>query len=312
MNKPPAFQFYVKDWRSSSTVRAMSLSEVGVYVQLLAAAWDSDEPGTLPADPRDIGKITGIDPRVLRRFLGKYPGAFSAFPVNSLGTCSEASAKLRNPKLRAQWEELLKLKQTQSDAGKRGNDKRWGKSSGTESGSDRSASASASAKEGGASLMQFSQDHASAKRQEPIPMRSQIDKAIGKIADKMKPSSATSGQRAHLEAGIFRKKIEAAYFDATQAKMKPDDCIREAIDAGALSLVTNRSVELRGLDRKDLSTNAWERIRNGIAALHEIKSFDQRRKHVVAAVTNCLTSIAMEFWERAGTEANAHRANGAA
>ena len=117
-------------------------------------------------------------------------------------------------------------------------------------------------------------------------MPRQIDKAIGKIAAKMTPSSATGGQRAHLEAGIFRKKIEAAYFDATEAKMKPDDCIREAIDAGALSLVTNRSVELRGLDRKDLSGNAWDRIRNGIATLHEIKSFDQRSKHVVAVVTH--------------------------
>jgi hypothetical protein len=91
MNKPPAFQFYVKDWRSSSTVRAMSLAEVGVYIQLLAAAWDSEEPGTLPLDPREIGKITGIDPRILRRFFGKYPGTFG-----------EVAGKLRNSKLHEQ------------------------------------------------------------------------------------------------------------------------------------------------------------------------------------------------------------------
>jgi hypothetical protein len=295
MNKPPAFQFYAKDWLSSSTVRAMSMRHRGVYITVLAAMWDSDEPGTLPLPLEVAARSAGLDPRSLRDFVSKSPRCLI-----------EVDGKLVNEKLREQWEKLMQFKQTQADAARRTNEKLGRKPSVSDSVSERSALAFAfaSAKEG-ASLMQLSQDHAGTKRQEPVPMRSQIDKAIGKIADKMKPSSATSGQRAHLEAGIFRKKIEAAYFDATRAKMKPDDCIREAIEAGALSLVTNRSVELRGLDRKDLSGNAWERIRNGIAALHEIKSFDQRSKHVVAVVTHCLTSIAMESWERAGAEANA-------
>lgn len=154
--------------------------------------------------------------------------------------------------------------------------------------------------------MQFPQDHASAKRQEPVPMRSQIDRAIRKTADQMKPSSAASGgQRTHLEAGIFRQKIEAAYFDATRAKMKPDECIREAIDAGAFSLVTNRSVELRGLDHKDLARNVWEQIRNSVAALNAVTDFDTRSRHVVAVITPRLANFAMDFWERAGTEINA-------
>jgi hypothetical protein len=51
-----------------------------------------------------------------------------------------------------------------------------------------------------------------------------------------------TGQRAHLESGIFRKKIAAAYFDATRAGMKPDECIREAITAGALDSVDCESL----------------------------------------------------------------------
>jgi len=110
-----------------------------------------------------------------------------------------------------------------------------------------------------------------------------------------------------VEAGIYRKKIEAAYFDATRAGMKPDECIREAISAGALSLVGNRSVEIRGLDHGDLARDAWERIRNGVAAVHEMKNFEQRSKQVVAVVTRCLTTVALEFWERTAQEKTAAR-----
>lgn len=136
--------------------------------------------------------------------------------------------------------------------------------------------------------------------------RSQVETAIAKTARSIDPSAAIDGgQQAHLEAGIHRKTIAAAYFDATRAKMKPDDCVRAAIYAGALSLVGNRSVELRGLDHEGLARNSWERIRNSISALHEMRNFDQQSKQVVAVVTRCLTASAMKFWERARAEANA-------
>jgi hypothetical protein len=103
--------------------------------------------------------------------------------------------------------------------------------------------------------------------------------------------------------------------------MKTDECFREAFYAAALSLVGNRSVELRGLDHEDLARDAWERIQNSVAALHEIKNFELRSKQVVAVVTRCLTDGALEFWERACAQVNApahqseggeHRASGAA
>ncbi len=161
-------------------------------------------------------------------------------------------------------------------------------------------------REGGHSLLHFSQEQKDSKLREPVPTRSQFEKAIGKIAKPINPSASTNGgQRAHLEAGIYRKEIEAAYFDAANGHIKPDECIRLAIHAGALSLMANRSVELRGLEHKDLSRNAWARIQSGVAALHEIKDFELRSKHLVPVVTHCLTSVALEFWERACAEANA-------
>jgi hypothetical protein len=73
MNKSPAFRFYAKDWLSSSTVRAMSMHHRGVYITVLAAMWNSDEPGTLPMPIEDAAKAAGIDQRSLKDFMSKFP-----------------------------------------------------------------------------------------------------------------------------------------------------------------------------------------------------------------------------------------------
>jgi hypothetical protein len=113
-----------------------------------------------------------------------------------------------------------------------------------------------------------------------------------------------SKQRAHLEAGIFRNQIRNAYFDAGNAGMSPNDCIREAIDAGALSLVCNRSVELGGLSHWELAAQAWEVIRPNAAALCAVRGSGSRMRHVVAVVTRTLADAALEFWKRhAGADA---------
>jgi hypothetical protein len=109
--------------------------------------------------------------------------------------------------------------------------------------------------------------------------------------------------RAHLEAGIFRKKIAAAYFDAGRAGMTPNECIRTAITEGALTLLGNRGVELRGLSHQELAKKVWEQIRPNAAALCAVKGFAARSRQVVAVVTRNLTDAALEFWKRhAGEE----------
>lgn len=134
MNKPPAFQFYVKDWRSSSTVRSMTREQRGDFIDMLAAAWDQDEPGTLPLPFELAAKICGMSIRSFRKFVETFPKLWQI-----------DGGRLVNPRLRAQYEENQQRQKAQSDAGKRGNEKRWGKASGGDSGGDRSASASASA-----------------------------------------------------------------------------------------------------------------------------------------------------------------------
>jgi hypothetical protein len=181
MNRnPPAFQFYAKDWLSSATVRTMSMHHRGIYITVLAAMWDSDEPGTLPLPLEVSARSAGIDPRSLRDFMAKSPRCLV-----------EIDGKLVNKKLRDQWNKLLEFKQSQADAARRTNEKLGRKPSVSESVSDTvsdrtaSAFASATAEEGDCSLMQLSQDHTNAKLQEPVPTRSQVEKAIKGAAKRM-------------------------------------------------------------------------------------------------------------------------------
>lgn len=132
------------------------------------------------------------------------------------------------------------------------------------------------------------------------PSLSEVRKAIGKTAANL--GNGNQSQRAHLEAGIFRRKVDAAYFDATRAKMDPDQCIQEAVFMASLTLLTNRSVELHGLTDKQLSSAAWERMKTGVRTINEVHNFEVRRKQVLAVTIRCVTDAAMEFWQVHGRE----------
>jgi len=58
-NKPPAFQFYVKDWLSSESVVVMTAEQRGWYIQLLCHAWNGEPIATLPADDCKLKALAG-------------------------------------------------------------------------------------------------------------------------------------------------------------------------------------------------------------------------------------------------------------
>ena len=59
MAKPPAFQFYAKDWLSSPRVQLMTPSQRGAYIQLLAYCWDSGDC-SLPDDDIKLAALSGL------------------------------------------------------------------------------------------------------------------------------------------------------------------------------------------------------------------------------------------------------------
>lgn len=104
-HKPPAFQFYAKDWRSSATVRSMDDHQKAVYIDMIAASWDSEEPGTLPLPLVTCAKVCGRNVRSLRSFLRKFPQTFV-----------KVSGKLVNEKLHDQWLKYKEISEKRSDA----------------------------------------------------------------------------------------------------------------------------------------------------------------------------------------------------
>lgn len=79
MNRPPAFQFYAKDWLSSKKIVTMTLEEEGAYIHLLAHCWDSPDC-TLPDDDSELAQLSRMGERwlnggstTLRKCFVPYP-----------------------------------------------------------------------------------------------------------------------------------------------------------------------------------------------------------------------------------------------
>lgn len=75
----PAFQFYVKEWRSSRAVQRMSFAERGMYFEMLCEQWESF---TLPDSPELCAELIGGTseewvrawPALRRKFASDEPG----------------------------------------------------------------------------------------------------------------------------------------------------------------------------------------------------------------------------------------------
>lgn len=61
MTKPPAFQFYASDWVMST--RTLTPEQRGVYIDLLAFAWDQEG---LPENVLELAGYLAITPAKLR------------------------------------------------------------------------------------------------------------------------------------------------------------------------------------------------------------------------------------------------------
>lgn len=106
------FQFDAKNWVTSRDILNMTSSEEGLYIRMLAFQWMYDE---LPADPRQLAKLLGRDPRQVTGFMKKWGDKLfpkirqtsedSCNPLQSAANGSESlqssehGCKVRNPKL---------------------------------------------------------------------------------------------------------------------------------------------------------------------------------------------------------------------
>lgn len=99
----PAFQFYVRDWLVST--RMLSPEARGVYIDLLAYAWDNDG---IPDDPKALAGLAAITPR---RFK-------SIWPELECKWISAEGGVLRNPRQEKQRAQLMALREKRAAAGR--------------------------------------------------------------------------------------------------------------------------------------------------------------------------------------------------
>lgn len=119
--------FHIDRFRGSPDVIAMPLEARIGYLYLLASAWQTDDC-SIPDDPIALATLSGLGddlwaihgPRILRKFSQIIAG------------------RLANSVLRSEWEEARRIfgqkkavreeiSHARSEAGKRGNEKRWAK-----------------------------------------------------------------------------------------------------------------------------------------------------------------------------------------
>lgn len=115
VEQSPAFQFYVKDWRSSRNVQRMSFKERGMYLEMLIDQWDK---GPLPTDPTAIAALIGARPS---EFMKCWPILRTSFTSTDLGWVND---RLERERLKQ-----VTRRQRAADWGKEGAAKKWGKPS---------------------------------------------------------------------------------------------------------------------------------------------------------------------------------------
>ena len=135
--KSPAFQFYVRDWRSSRRVQVMSFAQRGMYLEMLIEQWDK---GAAPSS-------AGACALALGGSQVEWTRAWAA--LSACFTPRKRDGLLVNPKLEAVRRGRVKFLKAQSASGLAGAEARWRKHGGAmgspESVVAKNASSSASA-----------------------------------------------------------------------------------------------------------------------------------------------------------------------
>ncbi len=113
--KSPAFQFYPNDWISSRSVRLMTAEQKGWYISLICEAWMSEDQGTLPDDSELLKRLVGATgckenewQLVINNFVSK-------------------NGRLINERLVKEKSKQENFSKHQSESGKAGARKRWGR-----------------------------------------------------------------------------------------------------------------------------------------------------------------------------------------
>lgn len=110
--KPPAFQFYVRDYMTDETVMMMDLAQEGAYIRLLCHQWLE---GSIPNDIAALARLCRVSSTKMKKIWQKVSPCFT----------DSGNGRLVNSKLDEQRQDIEGWRKKQSDAGRSGAQKRW-------------------------------------------------------------------------------------------------------------------------------------------------------------------------------------------
>lgn len=105
-----------------------------------------------------------------------------------------------------------------------------------------------------------------------------------------------SSETVHLEAGIFRHYVSAAYFDSVHNGLSHKEGFGEALDQAIRSLLSNRgAVELRGVHEESLHAATWTRLAAFVEPLAQISDYSRRENQVVSTIVRVVCEEALRL-----------------
>lgn len=110
--KPPAFQFYGKDFMSGTDT--MTVAEVGIYIRLLCSSWDN---GPLPKEP---SRLAIVAKTTIRDFIKAWPAVRVKW--------TETDAGYINERLEEQRQSQIEFAERQAERGRKSGESRRAKS----------------------------------------------------------------------------------------------------------------------------------------------------------------------------------------
>lgn len=175
--KPPAFQWYPKDFLSDEKVIFMSMAQRGVYITLLSMCWVEK---SLPNDPSAIALKLGAELADVETVCGK---------------CFEVKGnRLKNRRLERERRAQRANKKTRSKAGKKGAKARWQ--------THGKRMANASEEDGNAIDLPLAKNSSSSASATASKSQSQSQKREASLSQPVEGDSAKQGGDA-LEPGVL-------------------------------------------------------------------------------------------------------------
>jgi uncharacterized protein YdaU (DUF1376 family) len=104
VSKPPAFQFYPRDWVMST--RILTPEQRGIYLDLLCFGWDMENG--LPSEPAELAALVGMTPPKFRK----------VWAVISSRFYQDEAGRWRNERQEEQKAELEQLRAKRRAAGR--------------------------------------------------------------------------------------------------------------------------------------------------------------------------------------------------